>query len=444
VPAPPNARGRRWALLSLPTLASVVLGIWGLDSVALWNDEIFTARAIGNGLTGIYWQLWEAPLVPYYLLEWLWTGGGAIGGDFWLRASSVLCMAIAVALTTRIGLLLGGTRVALAAGLLLVATPSVDRYAQEARGYALATALVALATALLVQLAERAPSRLLWVSYSACLLAMGVVAPYALVVVPSHLVLLVSDRRWRPTLRGWWKSLLPLVLVVAVGAVAVARFSGLHEWAPPPSATQLPASLLWVFQGDWGGVRAALFGAVLVVLAVVSRTGIRWVAGAVTGVVSVFLVSLGPMSWWIPRTVVPLSVLMAVGAALAFARMRGWLMAGILVAIAILVVPAFAESRQPGARGLDVHAAVRVIDANGRPGDVVNTAVNDLLSWGVQRYSNRPGDFTYAPDASGRAWVLDDGVVCSRVGEWSVPPDGTLVLCSPLPAGWEDARTTGG
>jgi hypothetical protein len=80
-----------------------------------------------------------------------------------------------------------------------------------------------------------------------------------------------------------------------------------------------------------------------------------------------------------------------------------------------------------------------MVDDRAQPGDVINTAINDWFAWGVARYSPRANEYKYAPSSSGRAWVLDKDVPCTRLEEYQVPGgDSLLVLCASLPAGWEN------
>ena len=174
----------------VPGLTTLLLGTWGIANASLWLDERFTLSAIENGLAS---HTWEAPLLPYYALMAGWTGAGSIVNDGWLRALSVLAAAVgsvAVAITAR---RLLTVKAGLAAGMIYCLAPGVSRYAQEARPYALAAALVAVATLLLVDgvLGGKRP----WIGYALALSSAAVLLPVSLAVIPAHAVILTGVRR---------------------------------------------------------------------------------------------------------------------------------------------------------------------------------------------------------------------------------------------------------
>lgn len=411
-----------------PAVLCLAIGLWGIDEVGLWDDERHTLFAIPQ----ILWRLWEAPLIPYYASMWIWTGGGAVSSDAWLRFSSVLAMTGAVFLTSVTAKRLGGRRVGLLAGLTLALMPSATRYAQEARVYAFATLLAALATWLVVRGAQGGGRRW-WVAYALTLVTIGVLAPFAYAIVPAHGFLILQKSEWRPHLRAWAAAGLTNIPILIIAALLSARFGpNLRDWLAKPTLTDLVTDI-----PDIAGSLAV--GVVLVALSIATRTGTRWLVATAIGMAALWLVSIGPASFWLTRSFLPLAPVLAVAASFIAVRLSLPRFLTLTALLGLLVWPSLQADRQPGSRGLDPRQLAGLVDSRAEAGDVVNTAISDWLAWGVSRYSSQPDVYQYAPSSTGRAWVLDKDVPCVRLEEYTVPGgDSLLVLCQRLPEGWEN------
>src|SRR5256885_4797223 len=92
-----------------------------------------------------------------------------------LRFPSAVGMAVAPGFIGGLGRRLVATRAGLAAGLVFAALPSVTWYAQNARSYALVTALATIASYLLVRSMTAAPGRRRrWLAgYGVCVAPLG-------------------------------------------------------------------------------------------------------------------------------------------------------------------------------------------------------------------------------------------------------------------------------
>ena len=73
---------------------------------------------------------------------------------------------------------LANTRAGLLAGLAFALVPSVSRFAQEARSYALEVLVATLATLMLLRALDR-PAVHRWAAYGACVAALGYLDPVA-------------------------------------------------------------------------------------------------------------------------------------------------------------------------------------------------------------------------------------------------------------------------
>ncbi|PZF90832.1 glycosyltransferase family 39 protein, partial [Micromonospora endophytica] len=193
-----NVRPHTRPVWLLPAAVTLVVSLAGLDAAQPWRDELATWSAATRtpaGLTRMAGTI-DAASMPYYLLMHAWV---AVAGDSVaaLRLPSVLAMTAAAGLTAGLGQRLGGTRLGTLAGLLFALLPGTSRYAQEARPYALATALAVLSTLLLVD-ALRRPGWARWAGYAAATTALGLTHLIALTLLAAHAVpVLAATRRRR-------------------------------------------------------------------------------------------------------------------------------------------------------------------------------------------------------------------------------------------------------
>jgi len=201
-----------WLALAAIVALAAVLRIATLRTQSLWFDEAATwdlvRRPFGAMLHGVAHGESTPPL--YYVLEWGWTR--AFGdGEAGLRSLSALAGVSTVPVAFAIGRRAadGLVRAGLAAAALVAVNPLLVWYSQEARAYALATLLSAVALLLFLRAREDRRPRVLAGWALAAALALATHYFTAFVLAPQALWLL-----WRhPRRRG---------ALLAVGAVAVA------------------------------------------------------------------------------------------------------------------------------------------------------------------------------------------------------------------------------
>ncbi|WP_431932971.1 glycosyltransferase family 39 protein [Micromonospora sp. RP3T] len=188
-----------WAVPGLVTLAITLVG---LGHAQPWRDELATWSAASRPLPDLVrlTRTIDAATGPYYLLMHGWTAVAGTSPTA-LRLPSALAMATAAALTARLGARLAGDRAGLLAGLLFAVLPTTSRYGQEARPYALATLLAALATLLLVDALCR-PSRRRWAGYAVAVAALGLLHLIALTLLAAHAVAVLLTAARGPTAAG--------------------------------------------------------------------------------------------------------------------------------------------------------------------------------------------------------------------------------------------------
>jgi mannosyltransferase len=274
--------GSRRAALAAPAAATALaaaLGFLLVGSKSFWLDEAFSAAAARLSLGGL-WRLAsdsQANMSLYYAVLHGWRAVG--DSEAALRSLSVLFAAAAVPVVWAIARRLFDETTAAAAALLLAVNQFLVRYAQEARGYALAVLLVSVASLLFLRAAER-PSAGRLAAYALVGAASLYVHFYAALVLLAHVAVAgvwpVARRRFAVAYAAIAVLGSPLALFVLF------RDSGQIAFLGPPG----PVELAKAFAHLGGGrapvlAYAALGAAALVVargevLAPRSAAGRRW------------------------------------------------------------------------------------------------------------------------------------------------------------------------
>ncbi|MET8279360.1 glycosyltransferase family 39 protein [Micromonospora sp. NPDC005174] len=373
----------------LPALLTLAVTLTGIDSAQLWRDELATWSAATRSpgelarLAGTI----DSATGPYYLLMHVWT---ALAGDSTtaLRVPAALAMTVAAGLLAVLGAQLVDRRGGLFAGLLFAVLPSTSRYGQEARPYALATALAVLATLLLVT-ALRRPGWGRWTGYAAAVAALGLTHLIALTLLAAHAVVVLICW-WRgptaagiatpagPTVRdrrvwGWALALTPAVLVVTPLLLrARAQRSEQLNWVDPARLDDLSALPGGVAQSSVVG--GLLVGVAALGAARLGRRALLPLSAVLLPVLLLFAAG-AVVPLWVPRYlvfVVPFACLLA-GAALASVTAPAALT--VVVLAGLLGLPDQAALRRthewPRSAPVDYAGAARVIADGQRPGDAV-------------------------------------------------------------------------
>lgn len=345
----------------IPALLALVITTIGLDRPALWRDEAVTAGMARRPLGSFFAVLGQIDAVHglYYLLM-----NGVVrlfgDGEDVLRAPSVLGAVLAAWATAELGRRLGGTRVGLFAGTLVAISPALSRYAQEARQYTLTTGLAVLATLLLVRAVQE---RRGLTGYGTVLCLLGLLHLFTLLLVPAHLitVLLLRDRdlllRWAAV------TCLALAPCAMLAAVALPQ-SGQVGWIEPPDAVAV-TEMLDSLAGSPGFFA---FSVVLILLgrhAGVWRTAAPWM---ILPPVFLLVVSLWN-PFYVFRYVLFCLPAVALLVAAGMDRLRWSAGVPVLLAAALLTVPAHQAERRPSERADDLRALAAIIRAESGPGD---------------------------------------------------------------------------
>jgi mannosyltransferase len=154
----PGARPDRLAsgwLALIPALITLVVTLYRIGVPSFTRDEGATLLAVHRSFPQLLRMLGNVDVVhsEYYALMWVVTRLGG-SSELVARAPSAVAMAVAATGVTLLGQRLVCGRAGLAAGLLFAAFPSVSYYAEDAREYALVTALATVSGYLLIRALE--------------------------------------------------------------------------------------------------------------------------------------------------------------------------------------------------------------------------------------------------------------------------------------------------
>jgi mannosyltransferase len=329
-----------------PALAAFILGMYKLGQPTLWRDEIATWELATRSVSGLLATMrhTNAAQVAYYLFVHYWMtvfGSSPVS----VRLPSVFAMAGAAACVALLGRRLSGHRAGLVSGLVFAVLPSVSRFAQEARSYALMVLAATLAAVLLLRALE-APGWRRWTLYGLCVAATGYLNLVALTILAGHMAVVALDGRVRA--RRGLKD--PRIAGFAIAAVAGAaatlpvillglgQASGQISWIERPGIgyyfSAFGANLFYS-----SGVAAGVL--VLAVLAWGSsaqfqRAIAMATAMALLPVCVVWLISQSGVSYFDPRYLLFVLAAFAVLAGSAIAAHGTRMTAGLLIVLALL------------------------------------------------------------------------------------------------------------
>ena len=425
-----------WIRRQLPVLVSaglaLVLVFRGLEARPLSVDEFYTLHALVHGLPD---HMWEAPLIPYYSLMWLWTLGGQHLGDAWLRSLTVLASIVTAAATCLTAQHLAGRRAAYASGVLVAVNPALQAYGLDARPYAVGMAIFSFATYTFVR-GFQTNRNVWWIAYT-CLVVAGIaVMPQGAVILVVHGCYLIFTRCKKAIVFKWASSLVVVAPMLLIGAALIGKgsYQSMHEWVYRPGIIDVPKGLLWI--GDAAGAdvsASAAVGMSLLVLGLLTAQGRAWLGGAFLALGCIWLVSMGPISFWLGQSLLPLVPVVALAAGLSLASFSARTTCLVIVFVALLSLPAFTYLRLPRSNEPDMRKAVEIFARERSPGDQVRVfGLNDAYGLYPALLHYRPdlADVNATPTPTGRVWAAQASMPCSVISEWSIDGTGYLRLCA--------------
>lgn len=362
-----------WGPSLLPALLMLVVGRVGLQRPALGWDENATWLASQRSVAQIVdlARHLDGVITPYYLFMHLWTG---VFGDseFWLRAPSLIAVALGVGVAAELGRQLAGPAAGVLTGLLLVTVPQLSRYAQDARAYGFAFLFASLATLLLYR-ALREPAWSRWIGYGAAVSLAGLSHILALLLLTGHAYAVLSRGRRDPSrtrpLRWLTVTVVAMLPVLPFGYLGLTQRGSQLAWMRPMTVRQVLDA-----PGDVFG--AAAVGLLLVGLALVARTDDNRLPRelavlAVAPPAVLMSVSFVTSSLWVPRYVLVVVSAVCLGAALSLRVVPLRALAALFLLIGV-GLPAHRQIRgQTSHMGPDFRTVSSYIARNQQPGDVI-------------------------------------------------------------------------
>ncbi|MGC4069400.1 MAG: glycosyltransferase family 39 protein [Polyangiaceae bacterium] len=215
-----------WGSRSLPVMVPVVLslslGLYRIGAHELIDDELCTWWAVHLSFADFLALVRnvDAVLAPYYLFMRVWCR--LFGDSEWLlRLPSVLAMAASAGLLSVLGQRLFDRRTGLVSGLTFAVIPSVVRFSQDARPYALATLCAIGSTLVLLYTLQKPSERRRWGYYAVAVALTGMTHLVSLGVLGAHFAFLFERRRDWPWFTARRATFGPWLVAVTVALLAV-------------------------------------------------------------------------------------------------------------------------------------------------------------------------------------------------------------------------------
>jgi mannosyltransferase len=410
----------------IPSAVMLGVALWGITGPSYWRDEGATLAAVQRPFPQLVRMLGHVDAVhgAYYMIMWpLVRLAGT--GEIVTRLPSAVAMAVAAGLVAALGRRLVSLAAGLAAGLVFAVLPQISLYGQDARSYAMVTALGAAGSYLLVRAAGAPGRRRGWLTgYAACLGAMGALNIFGILLVAAHAVsvalacLRQPARAARvPLALGWLAAAAAAVALASPVLALGVEQRGTASWIKPPGPAAVAS--LWRLLGPQQLVIGICVVAVsgLAASALAGRAALRanWPAAlpalavpwlAVPPAILIGISFATPL--YVPRYVLyclPAAALLAgsglaalgqAAAARLAARGRaagtrpgrwqawparlGWAAGAVMLAVIALLGHGMQVSeRGPAGHNDNIRRADKIVAANMRPGDAVIYQTPDNL-----------------------------------------------------------------
>jgi len=431
-----------------PALITLVVTLYRIGVPSFTRDEGATLLAVHRSFPQMIRMLGKVDVVhtEYYALIWVVsrvTGSGELAA----RAPSAVAMAVAAGVVTLLGQRLVSGRAGLAAGLLFAVFPSVSFYAEDAREYALVTALATVASYFLVRALQaaaplaqptgpgpgdegtgprasggvqggRPPRPAPWLAwYAAAMALLGLGNILSLLLIAAHAVTVAV---WQRCYRGpgqafvlrWLASVAAALIVASPVALIASAQAHQVQWIKQPGMVAIIAMAGLIGPQPMFFIVVAVVVIALVTSLVSGRARLRadWPAGlwglavpwlflppALLFTVSVIHVTHPVYVFRYIAFCIPAAALLAGTALAALARTAvGWSVAvAALIVIAVAGLGAQGSERSPAGHGYDIRLADRVVADRARPGDALMNVRYWPLSWGGGVERGMEGAYPY-------------------------------------------------
>jgi len=410
-PAWSAAEVAAWAMRAVwawSALLMLTVGCYQLTRPELWRDELsswsFATRPVPQ-LVEIVKSSNASQLAYYLLLHfWIMAFGDSVLA---MRMLSVLAMTGAAACVSLIGRRMAGAWAGLLAGFVFALVPSISRFAQETRFYALEVLVAMLATLLLLRAIENpAPRR--WAAYAVCVAVLGYVDLVALCLLAGHAVG-VAMRWWqdRDDRLTWFvpAGLAGCLACAPMALVGLGQASNQLGWLPRPGLSLSAFAFFGRNLFYSTAVAAALIIVAVLAWAVAWRAAAFATAIAIGPVIVAWGVSQGAVSYFFPRYLLLTVGAWAILAGIALSKLDLKTAAVALLVFGLLGAGDQSVIREPGAhtwaeyplsvntKYWDFAGAARIVADDVRPGDGIAYPYMpvrwQMIDYGVEYYLSR-------------------------------------------------------
>ena len=416
-----------WLMVAVGVGAAAVSMI-GSGYVSLWTDEAATISAASRSMSDLFRMLGNIDVVhgAYYAFMHFWIAVFG-SGPFSLRLPSALAVGAATVAVFRLGVHWRDMRTGLIAAVLFAVLPRVTYLGIEARPFAIATALAAWASYVVVAACVR-PRAWNWVIY-ALLMALGIAFNiYVALLIPAHAIAVLRHKRAR---LPWLIAAAAAGLVGAPVVLEATRQTGqlgggplgwieylrgvvVNQWflgeTPTTTTGRSTTSLSWTDPASWwapAAVALAACVATLCVFAVVralrasTRDGrealwwlLPWIAvpTLVIGMYSIYANNV-----YNPRylAIAAPAVALLAGFGVSYLRAR-WQVTVAVLLVVMCAAPVYLSQRQIYAKnGSDWVTVAQVVQERATAGEAVYFAPRYALTGGPIQQTTRGAAVAY-------------------------------------------------
>jgi mannosyltransferase len=448
----PDRLATGWVAIG-PALITLVVTLYRIGVPSFTRDEGATLLAVHRSFPQMIRMLGNVDVVhtEYYALIWV-VSRLAGSSELAARAPSAVALAVAAGVVTLLGQRLVSGRAGLAAGLLFAAFPSVSFFAEDAREYALVTALATIASYFLIRALQaatpseaavarqpagprpgdegtgpratggfqggRSPRQYGWlVGYAAAMALLGLGNILSLLLIAAHAVTVAVWHRFyrgpgQPFVLRWLASVAAAVIVASPVAIIASGQAHQVQWIKPPGLVAIIAMAGLIGPQPMFFIVVAVVVIALVTSLVPGRSQLRadWPAGlwglavpwlflppALLFTVSVIHLTHPLYVFRYIAFCIPAAALLAGTALAALARAAvGWAVAvAALIVIVVAGLGVQGSERLPTGHGYDIRLADQAVASHARPGDALMNVRYWPPSWGGGVERGMEGEYPY-------------------------------------------------
>jgi mannosyltransferase len=385
----------------LPAAVTFAVMMIGITVPSYWRDEAATMAAVKRPFGDMIQMLGNVDAVhgAYYILAWVVVRVFGTG-ELAMRMPSAIAMVLGAVFVAAIGRRLASPRAGLFAGLLFAIVPDISLYGQDARSYAMVTAMATIASYVFIRAlgARHGRQRRWWILYAGSIALLGILNIFGLLLLAGHGVTILlrmisaAEGQSRRALLLRWLAAGCAGLLISSPLIVLGWLQrGQLSWLTAPGYAGLfsVTKLIGPQVMSLAVLAALIAGIVVAVVRSPQRRVPEWLK-SMPALCLPWLI-LPPAILLIGSAItpvynfryilfcVPAAVLLGGAGLAALGRIAG---TAALVIVAILSVNSQVFFRTPGGHGDDIRQADRLIAATAKPGDVVLYTNNNAESFG--------------------------------------------------------------